>query len=157
MIYIKCIDVAFAFVASIVGRIDIAVALASSLSSIVVVSPTRHPSPSSFPRTVHRHCALLSITVELSSRHPLLSIAIALKVHHRCAHVVPCRPTPSRSVVPSISIESPSRHPSPLRHMPSMSPHPLPSIALNPFIAVELPSHSPLLFIALYCPQVHCH
>ena len=97
MIYFKSLDAVLAFVASIVGRVDIAVALAPSSSSIVVVSPTRRPSPSSCPRAVHRRRAPLSFTVELSSCRSLPSIAVALEVHRRCARAVPRRPSPSRS------------------------------------------------------------
>ncbi len=72
--------------ASIVGRVNIAVALVPSLLSVVVVSPTRRPSPLSCPCSVHRHRAPLSITVESSSRRPPPSPL----------HL--CRPSPSNTV-----------------------------------------------------------
>ena len=140
-----------AFVASIVGRVNIAVALAQSSSSIVVMLPMRCPLPSSCPHAAHRHRALLSITVEPSLHRPSPSIAVALKVHRRCTPTVPHRPSPSRGhhaspyhqVAVALSIAIAPRHPSPL------SSHPLPSIAINPSIAVELPLRCPLLSITL--------
>jgi hypothetical protein len=73
-------------VASIVGRADIAIALAPSSSPIAIVSPTCRPLPSSCPRTVHCYCAPLSITVELLLYNPC-----------HCTCTVPCRPSLLRS------------------------------------------------------------
>ena len=83
--------------ASIVGRVDIAIAPAPYSSSIVVVLPTRHPLQSSCPCAVYCRHAPLSFTVESSLRCLLPSIAIALEVHRRCARVIPCRPSLLRS------------------------------------------------------------
>ena len=115
-------------------HVNIAVALAPSLSSIVVVSPTRRPSPSSCPPTVHPCCAPLSITFKPSLHRPLPSIAFALKVCCHCDCVISCRPSPSRShhavpcrqvaITPSIAIAP--RRPSQL----SPCCRPLPSIRL---------------------------
>ena len=97
------------FVASIVGRVNIAVALVPSSSSIVVVSPTRRPSLLSYPRSVHRRRAPLSITIESSSRCPSPS-----PLRSR-------RPSPSKhrrgAVMPSFAVESTSRRLSPSRHV----------------------------------------
>jgi hypothetical protein len=99
------------------GRVDIAIALAPSLSSIVVESPSCRPSPSSCRRAVHRHCTTPSITVNSPSRRPSPPIRCALGVsppHSRC-------PLPSRSrhavhccrgaVAPSLVVEEPSHRP----------------------------------------------
>ena len=82
--------------ASIVGRVDIAIALVPSLSSIVVVLPTRRPSPLSCPCSIHCCHTPLSITVESSVRHPL-----PLPLRSRCplpsitVEQVSCGPLPS--------------------------------------------------------------
>ena len=101
------------------GRVDIAIALVPSSSSIVVVvkSPSRRPSPSSCRRAVHRHCATPSIAVNSPSRRPSPPIRCALglsPLHLRC-------PLPSRShhavhgrrgaVAPSLAVEEPLRRP----------------------------------------------
>ncbi len=85
------------FVISIICQVDIAIMLAPSSLSIVVMSPTRHPLPSSCLRAVHCRCTPLPITIELSSCCPLLSIAVALKVHRRCTCAIPHCPSLSRS------------------------------------------------------------
>jgi hypothetical protein len=118
-------------VASIVGRVNIAVVLVPSLSSIVVVSPRRRPSLLSCPCSVHRRRAPLSITVETSSHHP--------------------SPLPLRSRRPSLSntVKELSCHPLPSsrrcavhrRHATSSITTvaiavTVPSIAVAPFIAV---------------------
>ena len=128
-----------AFVASIVGRVDIAAMLVPSLLSIVLVSPTRRPLLSSCPCAVHRRCAPLSFTVESSLRRPLPSIAIALEVHRHCARAVPRRPSPSRSrrarffrMAPAAVPRCPSSLSSLIgrrwrpRRRETMGPHPLP-------------------------------
>ena len=130
---------------------SIPVVLAPSLLSIVVVSPTHCPLQLSYPCVVHCNCALLSITIELSSRHPLPSIAVALEVHCHCACTIPHRPSPLRSrravscrqVAVAQSIDVVSCHPS------LWSPHPSPSIAVNLSISVELSSCHPSLSIDL--------
>ena len=114
-----------AFIVLTAGRVNIAIALAPSSSSIVVESSSRRPSPSSCRRAVHRRCATPSITVNSPSRRPSPSIA----AHRRCA-LSPSpprsrRPLSSRShravphrrgaVAPSIAVEEPSRRPSPSR------------------------------------------
>jgi hypothetical protein len=82
--------------ASIVGRVNIAVALVPSSLSIVVVSPTRRPLPLSCPRSVHCRRAPLSITVESSLRRPL---PLPLRLHHpspsNTVKELSCRPLPS--------------------------------------------------------------
>ena len=96
--------------ASLVGRVNIAVALVPSSSSIVVVSPTRRPSLLSYPRSVHRRRAPLSITIESSSRCPSPSPLRSRR-----------RPSPSKhrrgAVMPSLAVESTSRRLSPSRHV----------------------------------------
>ena len=96
-----------------------------SSSPIVVKSPSRHSSPSSCRRAVHRRSAAPSITVHLPSRCPSPPIAVVLSVHRRRARAVPCRrgavarrPSPSRSrraihccrgaVAPYLTIKEPS-------------------------------------------------
>ena len=81
--------------ASIVGRIDIAVALVPSLLSIVIVLPTRRPLLLSCPRSTHRRRAPLSNTVESSHRPSSL-------------------PLRSRSLLPSITVKELSCRPLPL-------------------------------------------
>ena len=106
-----------AFIAPTAGRVDIAITLAPSSSSIVVESPSRRPSPSSCRRAVHRHCATPSIAVNSPSRRPSPPIRCALglsPLHLRC-------PLPSRShhavhgrrgaVAPSLAVEEPLRRP----------------------------------------------
>jgi len=91
-----------------------------SSSPIVVKSPSRHSSPSSCRRAVHRRSAAPSTTVHSPSRCP---ITVVLSVHRRRARTVPCRrgavarrPSPSRSRrSPSLAVEEPSRRPSPSR------------------------------------------
>ena len=130
--------------ASFVGRVDIAVALLPSSSSIVVVLPTHRPSPLSCSCSVHRRCAPLSITVESSL----------------------CRPSPSplrsRCPLPSITVEelsyrplTSSRRRAVHRHHATSSIATIaiavtfaPSIAVTPSIAVaavDVPSRSRLL------------
>ena len=75
--------------ASIVGRVDIAIAIAPSSSPIVVMSPTNHPSPSSCPCAIHRRCAPLSITVEPSS--PSSSTCCRHAFHRCCCCCCCCR------------------------------------------------------------------
>jgi hypothetical protein len=94
MIYFISLDAMLAFVASIVGHIDIAVALAPSSSSIVVVSPTCRPLPTSCPCAVHCRHAPLYFTVESSLHCPSPSISVALEVHRHCACAVPHHPSP---------------------------------------------------------------
>ena len=86
MIFVQCLDAALAFVASIVGRVNIAVALVPSSLSIIVMLSMCCLLPSSCHCTVHRHCAPLSITIELSLCRPW-----------HCASTVPCCPSPPRS------------------------------------------------------------
>ena len=93
-----------------------------SSSPIVVKSPSRHSSPSSCRRAVHRRSAAPSITVHSPSRCP---ITVVLSVHRCRARTVPCRrgavarrPSPSRSrraihccrgaVAPYLTIKEPS-------------------------------------------------
>ena len=150
MIYIYCLDAALAFVASIGSRVDIAVMRVPSLLSIVVVLPTRRPSP--------LICPCPSIAVAPRCPSPL-SRHRAVHRHRRCACAVPHRPSPLRScdavpccqvtVVPSIAVtpcrpsppspslslsrrQSTSRLPLPLRlPLPSRLPSPLPPQTLR--------------------------
>ena len=91
-----------AFVASIVSRVNIAIALAPSSLSIAAVSPTRHPLPSSCPCAVHCRCAPLSITVEsslplsLSHRHHAF--------HHSHHHTLNRRHCHRVAVAPLIAV-----------------------------------------------------
>jgi len=83
-----------------------------SSSSIVVKSPSRNSSPSSCRRAVHCHSTALSITVYSPSRCPSPPIAVVLSVHCRRARAVPRR---RGAVAPSLTVEEPSRRPSPSR------------------------------------------
>ena len=98
-------------------RVDIAIVLAPSSSSIVAESPSRRPSPSSCRRAVHRRCATPSITVNSPSHRPSPPIRCALGLsllHLRCPllsrsrHAAHCR---RGAVVPSLAVEEPSRRP----------------------------------------------
>ena len=119
MIYVYCLDASLAFVASIVGRINIVVMLVPSLSSIVLVLlPTRCPSLSSFPHAVHRPRAPLSITNELSS----------LSSPSGCCHTFHCRHCHARTSPPLLLL-LPSCLP--LLLPPSLLPSP-PCRAIHP-------------------------
>ena len=106
--------------------------LRRSSSSIVVKSPSRRSSPSSCRRAVHRRSAAPSITVHSPSRCLSPPIAVVLSVHRRRFCAVPCRrgaiarvpcrrgaiarvPHRRGAVAPSLTIEEPSRRPSPSR------------------------------------------
>jgi hypothetical protein len=126
------------------------------------VSPTRRPLPLSCPRSVHRRCAPLSITVESSSRRPLPS-----PLRLRCASPsitvkeLSCRPLPSscrhavhrRRAMSSIATVAIAVTAAPsIAVAPSVAV--MPSIAIAPSIAVaavDVASRSPLL-LPLRCP-----
>ena len=105
-----------------------------SSSSIVVKSPSRHSSPSSCCRAVHRRSACRpSPSIRHRAVHCHLSPLCSLsRSHHALSLAVEepsCRPSPSRScraaprrrgaIAPSIAIEEPSCRTSPSRsHCP---------------------------------------
>ena len=87
--------------ASIVGRVDIALALVPSSLSIIVVSPTRRHSPSSCPfapsiavvprspSPLSRHRAVHCHPLPLRSRFITIALVPSLAVHHCQGAVVP--------------------------------------------------------------------